>query len=188
MVRVLLAAAIMVGLLGSSAFSIDYIGFYTDTQRGGCEVSDQQLAVPVDVHMFHEGVGSTRGSLFYAPFPPCLHALWLGDFVASPFQSVGTTTNSAGIGIDYLVCLDLPVYLGYVRLLQTSPPSGSFCCHYGAQPADGESAIVALNCDLTEREGFTSVRVSFGALYTGCCLCCVAVESSTWGQVKALYR
>ena len=90
------------------------------------------------------------------------------------------TGDESGITVSYGQCLNGAWGIG--TLVGILAP-GQIC----VMPADGFSDVMVADCDFVETTAF-GASAMVGGYCEGYSCEPVAVESSTWGQVKALYR
>ena len=165
----------------------DRVSLWADASMNSCEIVDPGSGL-VQVHMFHTGSQPASAVTFFAPTPQCWEgASWLGDVVASPFQKVGVSTHSVGILINYLACIQPPVYLGYMNFLVSG--GAQPCCSYPVLPhtEDGVVLVLGYTCGTDERVGAGGSAI-VNANSSCRCPMPLATEESTWGRVKSLYR
>lgn len=187
------AAAFVLASIGSVAHAQEQrvLRFFADPAGTNCEIVNTQSEI-VTIHMLLTGDGSTANTVtFSAPTPACwTGAVWLGDDVNPSYLWLGTTHDpAAGLTVTFIGCKNLPIYLGSM----TFEASGSEpCCYYDILP--GLPATVnqlrIIDCD-----GDPVVIPAVGVTINpdAGCPCGsselpVAVEETTWGRVKALYR
>ena len=166
------------------------IALYADASRESCELIETFPTV-VQLHLFYEGDFGAQSVLFVAPTPSCWHdTVWLADVIFDPYLAgLGDTHDGAsGTLINLRGCRTGPIYLGYMSF-QTMGRGESCCTYYitGSEQTPEPGVIDCAN---------NFVAVETGALVvkpTGACRCVegnivVAVEETTWGQIKSLYR
>lgn len=195
----LLMAVGVIMLLGASPASAQAppefggygVEFYNLDGRNRCAI-DATLPGVVEVHVLHTGPGSSTGLLFSAYFPECFPgSTWVADELAEPWVSIGTTQDSFGLSIGYGECRPLPIYVGKMVLVASG--GTAHCCRYQATHPTGwtyfTAPVLATDCAFVEWTG-TAVPVIVNQ--DPSCLCAaagpVAVEPTTWGRVKSLYR
>ena len=181
MKRIALIAVILSALIVAGAGAqVGKIELYADATMSGCELVDQGTTLMV-VHAFYTGPLST-GVRFIAPKPSCwLGATWVGD--TSTYTAIGNSQTDWSIA--FAACLSAPVHVGQSNYFATG----------GAEPCCEVVAMASL----------------FGFVYTDCwfgeyplsnggqkvvinpnescrCQSPLAIETTTWGGVKSLYR
>jgi hypothetical protein len=187
---ILLLGALATACVVAPAYAGATISLYADPGRESCEVVDVYPGV-VQLHLFYEGDLGAKAVAFVAPTPECwTDAVWLGDVIAEPWlPGVGDTHDEAdGILVNLLGCHSGSVYLGYMSFQASG--RGARCCAYEivGSKTGGPPAVVDCNGALVAVEtGDLVVNPSKGC---GCVdgNIVVAVEASSWGRVKALYR
>ena len=163
----------------------DRVSLWADASMNSCEIVDPGSGL-VQVHMFHTGSQPARAVTFFAPTPQCWEgATWLGDVVASPFLKQGVSTHSVGIQVNYLACLQPPVYLGYMNFILSG--GAQPCCAYPVLPHIVDGAVLIIDCNFDERVGAGGSAI-VNANSSCRCPMPLATEESTWGRVKSLYR
>lgn len=166
------------------------ISLYADPTRSSCELVDVFPDV-VQIHIFYEGDLGAQSVFFVAPTPGCWNdAVWLGDVILDPWLSgLGDTHDLAkGTLINLLGCNSGTLYLGYMSFHVMG--HGKPCCPYEIVGSDIDGFPGVIDC------GSNVVEVETGALMVNpnpSCGCVdgnivVAVEETTWGRVKSLYR
>jgi hypothetical protein len=163
---------------------------YADAGGSDCSIADTAPGL-VEVHMIWAGSGGRTALHFRAPKPACwTGATWLGDVIAGNFASIGTT-QSVSYTIAWTDCFDLPFYVGKMNFFGVG--TGEPCCQYpvlAATMSEIPGSVVGLDC---QQPFGNKVAVGAGSATineTEDCLCNppLAVEETTWGRVKALYR
>jgi hypothetical protein len=162
-------------LLISNAASADHIGVYSDASGASCSLGNANVFNPTATVIQKFTTGAT-GSRFKVNFPS--GTMFFG--FNTPYVPVGTLTVDLSVG--YGQCLSGSIVLGTINAI------------YGAGtgqvlPADLQQCIIYTNCLFAEIPatggsfavgGFSNCNGNSG--------CTVAVEPSTWGNVKSLYR
>jgi hypothetical protein len=166
------------------------ITLYADAAGTDCSVSETIPGI-VSVHIFHVGTGRRRSSFFTAPKPACwTGAVWAGDVFPPGMAFIGNTQ------VDFSVhygasCRDLPTFIGTINFFVTS--TGPSCCEYPVLPMSNSEipgSVFTADCSVP----FSSLYAIGGGKVTineteDCpCNPPLAIEESTWGRVKALYR
>jgi len=173
------------------ALAQDRIELWADENMSTCSISEPTSPPIVLVHVFVTGPTPANAVRFKAPKPDCwVGATWLGDRLEDGVVGLGSSQTdwsvawTAGAG-GCTAANTLPVYLGAISYLisgQAQP-----CCKIDALPA-GQFAWV--DCDFVEHDLEPSRSVIVNPNETCGCQSGVttAVESTSWGRVKALYR
>ena len=157
-------------LMTASAAKADHIGIYSDASGSSCYLGNAGFNnTATVVHKFSLGATSSRfkvtlpaGSTFFA--------------FSTPFVPIGDLTSDLSLG--YAACPNGSIPLRTIVAVLTAGiarglPADNFsyiiydAC-FGEYPATGGYGYVGLSTDYPCSE--------------------VAVESSTWGKVKSLYR
>lgn len=156
-------------LLISSVSMADHIGVYSDASGASCylgNIAGQFSPTATVIHKF--ALGAT-GSLFNISFPPGTSFFSF----SSPYVPI---PDVGGISLGYGQCLSGSIVLGNI-LAVYAPGTVQIV------PADLHTNILYTDCSFTEKTA-TGGRAYVNT--TGDCV--LAVEPSTWGSVKALYR
>ena len=161
----LLTAALVVV---ANAALADHIGIFTDASGASCNFAPGFTTTATIVHQFSSGA---TGSRFKLTLPAG------SNFFAfnTPYVPIGSLTSDLSLG--YGQCLVGAFALGSIVAV-LSPGIMQVTA------ADNFPNIIYTDCN------FGELPASGGAGEVGSsiCHCCFAVESSTWGKVKALYR
>ncbi len=189
-IRLLGTLAVICFGLPFHASSAEMITLFADAEGTDCSITRSSVGI-VEVHMFHVGTGGRTAAHFVAPKPPCwTGATWLADAPNPAYLTLGTTQDDFSIAL-LGQCAELPVYYGKILFLTTR--SSPECCEYKVLPApttEIRGAVVATDC----AQPFPNLLALGGGKATinatpNCpCEPPTAVEESTWGRVKALYR
>lgn len=154
---------------------IDELFIYSDaalTQSSLDDNTPQTVTLYVAGYLF----GST-GLRFSIKPTSGFTGVWLGD--TSPFAKIGQSPTDIAIAFnDCIYSSSFVVLTISYQLFGTS----AACSELRTAPADGFSSAISLStgCGFAEVpvKTVSSIRIS----------CPVATESTTWGQVKALYH
>jgi hypothetical protein len=157
-------------LLISSVAMADHIGLYRDATGGSCYLGAPGQFNP-NVAIIHKFTQGATGSRFKATFPAGTSFFGFN----TPYVPIGLLTGDLSLG--YGQCLSGSIVLGTINAI------------YGAGtaqilPADAFAYILYTDCSFGEYPA-TGGNAYIGG--TGQCYP-FAVEPSTWGSVKALYR
>jgi hypothetical protein len=162
----------------ASAQWVGSIGAFGDAEATDCNITDTGSLVEVHIiHVYSIDVTASRFML---------------DVSATGWAHLGDTwdfdvhmgTTITGASVAYDACLDGPIHLVTVSFTgnNTAP------CTYikiVPDPASLYGRIEAADCDqniIFPTGGWAIVNVNDN------CRCCIPVEQTTWGGVKALYR
>jgi len=163
-------------LLISSVAMADHIGIYSDATGQSCQLGNIAGQFSTSATVIHKYASGATASRFKATFPA--GTVFIG--LVSPYILVGALPTDLSLG--YGQCRSGCIVLGTLNAF------------YGVGTlqilaADGQANILYADCSFTEHPasgGTAAVNVP------GECLdndgCTVAVEPSTWGSVKSLYR
>jgi hypothetical protein len=172
MKRLLMLCALLVTGVPQNGMA-DVISVYSDCTGASCSLAPGFTSTAAVMHKFTTGAVASR---FKISFPPGSSFFSF----ATSFVPVGNVET--GIQVGYGQCLNGSFCIGnLVAILAPGP-----ICIY---PAVGPT-VTYTDCSLVEYPAFASwanVGGECGAFGESPCTP-LAVESSTWGQVKALYR
>lgn len=183
--------SLAVTLCALPAFAQNRIEFYGDESMHTCAIIEPISPPIVQVHVFLTGPVSATGARFTARKPDCwVGATWLGDALGDRMFSIG---NSQGdwslawsIGSHCETSHAPPIHIGFISY-QISQQAQA-CCKVEALHSG--IAFEFYDCQFAtyELEESRPIMVNPGE---GCgCQSGVttAVETTSWGRVKALYR
>ncbi len=187
---VMLVAFLLAAASAGPSRALDRVELWADAALSTCSIVDGTPR-PVKVHMVHMGELPAFGVRFAAVAPACWEgAVWQSDAIKAGFRHSGWTQDRLGISVIYDVCLQPPVYLGYLTMIVsgTSKP----CCVFQAGPASSWStaSVRAVDCETGRNrfgDGFAK-GVTVNVTDACPCMAPVSVETGSWGRVKALYR
>ncbi|HET6348068.1 MAG TPA: hypothetical protein VFH88_03200 [Candidatus Krumholzibacteria bacterium] len=164
-VLLLMVAALMV----SSVAMADHFGVYTDATGSSCLLASGFTTTATVIEKFSAG---TTGSRFKVTFPAgtAFYAF------TTPYVPIGNLTSD--LSLAYGTCLTGDVPLGTITAMLAAG-NGS------VDPAELFATIIYTDCSFGE---YAATGGAFHVDGTGSCLEPSAVQNSTWGQVKALYR
>lgn len=163
-VLLLLIAVLMIASVGTAG----HISIYTDANGETCDFAP---GFNPNVHIVEKfSPGSTGVRFKMDPGPSLVFGF------NTPFVPVGNLTTD--LSLAYGQCLNGSIVLGTV-IMQLNGPSTM-----QIQAADGFPFILWTSCVFEELVGTGGIA----CVLTQQCYCGIAVESSTWGSVKALYR
>ena len=165
-------------LMVSSAAMADHIGVYSDATGETCDLGNIAGQFSSTATVIHKYTSGAVGSRFKATFPP--GTLFIG--LVTPYVVVGVLPTD--LSLAYGQCRSDCIVLGTLLAI------------YGAgtiriQAADGQANIIYADCSFVEKTasgGTAGVNVTSDCTDLTVGGCTVAVESSTWGSVKSLYR
>lgn len=176
-----LVATCSVLLAAPSFADTAQLELFSDAGLSSCSLSD--VPGPVIVYVVQTGGEPMSGVRFSAPKPACWNATWVGDDYGSTGGEAGNSQTVASVA--YGQCRTAPALV--IRMLFVSAGSTSACCAYNTLDADIYSdCVFPLFHDHPLATGPKSVTINPDASCP--CALPVAVEPSTWGRVKSLYR
>ena len=160
------------------------IGVYADAAGAQCDIFYGNYGLTW-FYIVHTATTGARGVRFSAPAPVCLaEAQWVYD--QSPYTiTAGDSQN--GVTVSYGSCVSSPIHvlsIPYFSVGLGAPP----CCLYPVLPDPGAASgqIEVVDC-----EGATVLAEGLVSTVNGNATCpcgIVPTASTTWGQIKALYR
>jgi hypothetical protein len=180
--------AICSGLLSVPALAENRIELYSDTNRASCAISEPVSPPIVQVHVFITGTRDVTGVRFRAPKPDCwVGATWLGDLLPTGYGMIGNSQTDWSVAFGRCVSVTPAAYVGAISYLISGQASA--CCEVKALPA---IQYVITDCSPNFPEYPLEQAKPLIVNPDNTCGCqgglTTAVEPSTWGQVKALYR
>jgi hypothetical protein len=176
MKRILTSAALFFLVTGAALMSADvaravHIGIYPDATGSTCNLQPGLSSTATIIQKFTLGA---TGSRFKMDLSLCPGTSFFA--FSSPFFTIGVLTTDMSIG--YGQCLTGNIVLGTI-LANWAPGTVSIVA------ADLQSNIYYTDCSYTELPA-TGGHASISGDGHGCDF--DAVQPSTWGGVKALYR
>jgi hypothetical protein len=145
----------------------------------------------VDVHIVVLDVTDFSAIQFVAKKPDCwTDAVWVSEEINSLLWIGNTQDPVGGMSAAWGDCLDGPIYVGSIRYMTSG--GAPACCDYEITKATSDhypeipGPIIAV-CPDFHIAGVTANAV-INPQPECSCLQALAVEESTWGHVKALYR
>lgn len=179
MLSIALIATCSVLLAAPSFADTAQLELFSDAALSSCSLTD----VPglVIVYVAQTGGEPMSGVQFSAPKPACWNATWVGDEWGTSGGEFGNSQTLASVA--YGECRTAPALV--IKMLFLSAGSTSPCCAYNTLDADIYSDCVLFH-DHPLETGPRSVTINPDASCP--CALPVAVEPSTWGRVKSLYR
>jgi len=188
-------AALLLCLIVPPVFGeTEKITLYADAAGTDCSVTETVPGL-VSVYMFHLGSGDRAMSRFMAPKPTCwTSAVWAGDLVSPDMWYTGNTQTGLTVfyqapGVAcYQAPMSLPTYIGTISYFVVS--IGPSCCEYAVLPIPAAASVQAADCNSPFG---TLLAIGAGKVTineTEDCPCNppLAIEETTWGRVKSLYR
>jgi hypothetical protein len=177
----LIITTIAFSLLAGPASAGNKIDLYSDAARSSCELTDQSAGPALEVvYVFMTGPEQSTGVRFKAARPAC----WVGaSFVGnvSNYLTIGTTEVDYSVGFG--ACIQPPIMLGQINFVGTG--LGGSCCEMTASPG---FEFVHTDCNFAEHAIVAGQKLVINPTAACRCQSPVAVEPSSWGRVKSLYR
>jgi hypothetical protein len=193
---IFIAACLIAALACSTrVFAQNQLDLFADQASTQCQLSDAEPGLKF-VYVFLNGPISATGVGFSAPRPACwLGASWATDILPAPRAVAGNTQTDIFITLygdgDVNFCKETPVLV--CTMLFVTSGTALPCCKISvapiAKPIASYLPLYYFNCN-----NFNEQPLAVGRSVTinddASCPCelPVAVESSTWGRVKSLYR
>lgn len=160
-------------LVSSVAMAADYIGIYSDATGTTCNLGNIAGQFSTSATVIQTDFSGVTGSRFKINFPP--GTAFFG--MPTPYVSIGLVESDISFG--YGACLTGHIIIGTLNAVYAAGV-------VEVVPADNFSDIIYADCSFVEK------TATGGKAYIGMFGHCpgdnIAVEPSTWGSVKALYR
>ncbi|HET6348069.1 MAG TPA: hypothetical protein VFH88_03205 [Candidatus Krumholzibacteria bacterium] len=173
---------LLIVAFAAPAFAVGEVGdisAYADDQGAVCNLTSpggNAIEFIYIVQKFSDG-GSATGCRFKVTVPTGLTIL---SFTTS-FVPIGDIKND--LSLAYGFCITQTTSLGYILAQSTS--ASPTCSYVSVVAADNFANAIATDCSFGEY----TVGTGQGIVNPdGTCQCNIAVQPSTWGKVKALYR
>jgi hypothetical protein len=176
----LLVFGALVLLFTSPVQAQNKIELFADAAGTSCELLDTDGVALKVVYAIMTGTTASTGLRFKAPKPAC----WTGaTFVGNVSQYVSVGSSEADWSIGFGYCLQPPLVVGQINFVASG--IGQPCCQMSAAPS---FQFVYTTCLFGENPLIVGQKLTINP--TAACRCPqpVAVEASTWGRVKSLYR
>lgn len=167
------------------AQTTEKLALYADKFGTDCSVSDTGVQ-SIIVYVIHEGTGTRSGVEFSAVKPQC----WTGATFAGEFWNYPTVGGTYGasqgptLQLFYFACRTLPLYLG--KMVFDAIGASQACCNYPVLPSSWEG-LVSFDC-YSRYVPILGGSVVINENANCPCAPPLAVESTSWGQIKALYQ
>ncbi len=156
------------------------IGIFADVAGTNCNLPDPGPGL-TQYYIVHVHTTGSTASQFSAPKPACFTATYLSD---TNMFAVTIGNSQTGTSVGYGSCAvgaRHVMTINYFTNGQTPP-----CCYYPVLPDPYAVPLAILTADCSNQ--LRTATGGTGIIKSGpSCQCGVAVEESTWGQVKALY-
>ena len=168
------------------------VGFFADYEATSCEIYNTTPEI-ITIHMLLYGDAATANLVtFYAPTPQCWDAVWLGDEIADGYLFLGSTHSlEFGLSVHFVGCEDLSARIGSMSFFASGSDA---CCKYDAfgAPPSVTGQVEAITCGVPVGSAVVADVESVTINPNAGCSCTassvVAVEETTWGQIKSLYQ
>jgi hypothetical protein len=167
----------------------DRIELWADQNRSTCSISEPISPPIVQIHIFINGPVGATGVRFTAEKPACwLGATWLGDALVPGAVNVSNSQYDWSIAFGGCTVPNEPSYLGAISYLISNQALP--CCIVDALPAGQLHYFMFTDCDFGEHSLEPTKSVVVNPNESCGCQSAVltAVETTSWGRVKALYR
>lgn len=171
MKRLLLST--MFSLLLANAAQASHIAIYSDATGAGCNLAPGFSTTATILEKFSTGSTASRFKMDLSLCPGTAFFAFQTPFAA---PTIGSLTSDLSVG--YGVCLTGTIVIGNI-VASWAPGAVSIV------PADGQTIIQVADCNFTVYPA-TGGHTSISGDGHGCDV--DAVQPSTWGGVKALYR
>jgi hypothetical protein len=158
------------------------IDLFADVDMSACGLVDDREGV-VSVYAFHMASEGVTAVEFSAPLPECWEgATWVGDYVPSPFLSLGN--SQSGLSIAYTRCEEPPIYVARIDYLTTGAAQTS--CIYQVTP----DATRMADCEFEMHNVAPGSHVVINPSPSNPCHVSppTPARETTWGRVKAMFR
>ena len=187
--RWVLTTVLILCAVGTVHAQENVIGLFSDSRGCPCEITDYVPGL-ITVAVLHVGSPGAVASQFSAPSPSCFQALHIGDVEVFPI-TIGS--SQTGVAIGYEQCMTGTFQILTINYFGQGMTGE--CCYYPVLPdpntASGQVEVVDCDNQLLYRYGWGDYVNSTSACpcYVGLEYCYpVAVETVTWGRIKALYE
>ena len=176
-----LALAVIALLVCTPAFvhAFDRLSIYFDAALAECTLSDSSPRM-ANIYVAEASSYGATGLRFRIAASPGFTGVWLGE--TSPFTKIGSSQTDLSLGFGACLVGHFAVLTVTYQLFGTST-----CSNLAIAPASGFPVPICTGCQFDER-----LCLGYDPLHVNCSdpVNCnpVAVESVTWGQIKALYR
>ena len=178
---VLLSVLVGVVSLAGTGVAQERIELFADAGRTACDVADHQPSV-VTLHVFLTGPDTATLAGFKAQIPACwTGATWLAD--VTDYVSIGTSQGEMSVAFGQ--CLAPPVHVAQIMIATSGTAPG--CCNYAIQQPVS-FPLQYVDCGFAEINAAPGQSVTINATASCPCMLPVAVQPTTWGSVKSLYR
>lgn len=182
MKRVCVLLLVMLLGTGSAAFA-DYIGLYADAEAMMCTIVDAEPGL-LTFYVVANVTGAT-GVEFSAPQPACMvGATHVGD---APVYDVTVGDSQNGAAVAFGVCYNLQIHVFTIYYFGAG--LSTTCCMYPLLGNMGNPVGPRLaDCGYPFATLHPLPGVPIFVNPDATCGCTVPTETSTWGQIKAMYE
>jgi len=157
------------------------IGIFANPAATDCNLVAGPASGLALYYIVHVNTPGAVGCEYAAPKPTCMSlAQWLSDSNAFP---VTLGNSQTGVSVGYGTCRVAPILVQTLQYFVLGP--NPTCCRYPVlpHPINGGPNVVDCADNLLIATGGQGIINAV----PGQCMCNVPVESTTWGQMKALY-
>lgn len=184
------AIAVLIIACAGLANAANRIELFSDAGATSCELEDHGIA-RVTVYAFLVGTEPAVAVRFKAPRPACWEgATWVADHVPYDYGSVGNSQEDWMVNFynNVPLCLAPPVLIGSTEYDATGVSLS--CCELlpAAPLTSSQNVFLYVDCNYNDQPLSAGHGVTINPNDSCHCVNPVAIESSTWGRVKALYR
>ncbi len=169
------------------------IGLFSDTGGVECSVFDTPQTGFFQVFVVHTLAPGWMCAAFSVPIPACaLGVTWLGDTQTSPGPpgpKIGFSPT--GVSLCSGLCQSTPAH--FLTITYLGEGLSENCCPLTVRPPEGVGASCGVITDSPCMVDCAQTLFPAGGGVAiinpdATCPCTVAVEESTWGKVKSLYK
>jgi len=167
----------------------DRIELYADRNMNSCFITEPLSPPIVQVHIFINGPVGATGVRFTAEKPACwVGATWLGDALVPGAINVSNSQYDWSIAFGGCTVPNEPSYIGAISYLISNQALP--CCEVTALPSVPMQYFLFTDCDFGEHPLEPTKTIVINPDATCGCQSGskLAVEETSWGRVKALYR
>lgn len=184
MKRFAIIGLVTLALAAPALAGVGNLGVYGDNVGSTCNITDNGGNGQVLTYIIHTMVPGDGATLSRWRIEPPAGATWnLLFFQNNPaFVIVGSAIDD--LSVAYGVCQQETALLG--TAFWTSSVAGPPCSWVTIKAALSQAFVLATDCNFGEVEIPKPGQAVVNP--TGLCQCDIAVQPTTWGQVKALYR
>lgn len=184
-----LLLALLLVVVAVPVFAQDRIELYADRQMAACSIVEPLSPPIVQVHIFLTGPVGATGVRFTAARPACwVGATWLGDALEPGNVNVSNSQYDWSIAFGGCTVSTEPYYIGAISYLISNQALP--CCIVSAYPSDPMLYFKFTDCNFGEHQLEPTKSIVVNPNESCGCQSGIklAVESTSWGKVKSLYR